>query len=105
MNKWQRKAKALVRLAEDQRGTPEGDLAREKLLLIINNHPEARDFEPVKVLVERDITMADVIRAKRIGVDLTGSWTGENLQDAIQIMMQDYNRRIHRRILEDLYNV
>lgn len=52
-NRWKRKAEALLRLAEDQRGTPEGDLAREKLAEILVNHPEAG-------LTVRDITLKDI---------------------------------------------
>ncbi|HUW11213.1 MAG TPA: hypothetical protein VM537_15895, partial [Anaerolineae bacterium] len=75
-NKWQRKARALARLAEDQRGKPEGDLAREKLLAILNKHPEAAQFEPVQQLIAQDITLKDIGWMKRHGVSVEGRWDG-----------------------------
>ena len=93
-NKWQRKADALILLAEDQKGKPEGDLAREKLLLILQNHPEAVMYKPIVDLAWRDLTTKDVAKMHRRGISTDGSWTGANLQDALNKMMQDYYRRL-----------
>ena len=40
MNKWQPKIDALILLAEDQAGKPEGELAKEKLRRILRRFPE-----------------------------------------------------------------
>lgn len=81
-------------MAEDQRGKPEGDLAREKLLKIINKYPEAAQYEPVVELVKKDLTMAEVMWMKRQGVSLAGSWTGDDLGEAIALMEADYKQRL-----------
>jgi hypothetical protein len=97
VNKWQRKATALARLAEDQRGKPEGELARQKLLEIINRHPEAAQFEPVVELAKRDIewvmTGAHLMEFKRAGGDMSGEWEGATMEDAIKVMVADYQAR------------
>lgn len=93
-NKWRRKARALAALAEDQRGKPEGELAREKLAEILNRHPAAKDFPPLRELAERDLTMAQVAMMRAHGISLEGRWTGVNLAHAIKIMEADYKRRI-----------
>lgn len=38
-DRWKTKVDALIRLAEDQAGKPEGELAREKLASILKEHP------------------------------------------------------------------
>jgi hypothetical protein len=94
--RWRSKIDALTRLAEDQRGKPEGDLARQKLIEIINKHPEAANYKPVQDLVERDLTMGDVDWMQRHGVPTQGSWTGRNLEEAIAMMEAEYKQRIAR---------
>jgi hypothetical protein len=94
VNKWKRKVQALARLADDQRGKPEGDVARRKLLQIINKYPEAGRYEPVVELARKDLTMADVGWMKRHGVSIEGSWTGRNLYKAIALMEADYRERL-----------
>jgi len=37
---WRRKVDALARLAKDQKGKPEGDVAAQKLRAIMDTHPE-----------------------------------------------------------------
>ncbi|KPK86875.1 MAG: hypothetical protein AMJ81_00180 [Phycisphaerae bacterium SM23_33] len=96
MNRWKRKVRALARLADDQRGKPEGDVARQKLLQIINKYPEAASYEPVVELAKKDLTMADVGWMKRHGVSLAGGWTGGNLYEAIALMEADYRERLAR---------
>jgi hypothetical protein len=96
MNRWKRRVQALTRLAEDQRGKPEGDVARQKLLYILNKYPEARDYEPVKELVRKDITLRDIGYMRRNNISTAGSWTGGNLQQAIKLMEADYRQRIER---------
>lgn len=96
MNKWKRKVRALAKLADDQRGKPEGDVACQKLLEIINRHPEAAEYEPVVELVKKDITLADLGKIKRSGIGLDGEWTGVNLQAAIAMMLADYRERLAR---------
>ena len=101
-NKWKRKAEALARLAEDQRGKPEGELAREKLLAIINKHPEAASYEPVVELARRDMTMRDVAQMMKDGISTAGKWEGDycggdynaQLKSAIAKMEGDYWQRI-----------
>lgn len=94
MNRWKRKVRALTRLADDQRGKPEGDLARQKLLQIINKYPEAAEYEPVVELVKKDLMTTDITWMKRHGVFVAGSWTGGNLWEAIALMEADYKQRL-----------
>jgi hypothetical protein len=94
MNRWKRKVQALAKLADDQRGKPEGDLAREKLLRIINKYPQAAQYGPVVELAKKDLTMGDVGWMKRHGVSVKGSWTGRNLVEAIALMEADYRERL-----------
>lgn len=91
MNRWKRKVQALMRLAEDQAGKPEGQLARQKLRQILKKYPQAREYEPVRVFMARDI-----VAMKRMGISTEGSWTGRNLQEAIALMMADYGTRLER---------
>ena len=95
--RWKRKAEALARLAEDQQGKPEGVLARQKLLEVIEKHPEAASYGPVVELGHHDVewimTGAHFVQMKRAGVDTTGEWTGDTLEDAIKAMMEDYKLR------------
>ena len=93
-NRWKRKAEALARLAEDQRGKPEGELAREKLQEIIANHPEARDYQPVKDLFERDLQLRDIGSMRAMGIPTDGSWSGRTLGEALAAMTRDYKSRI-----------
>ena len=93
-NKWKRKADALARLAEDQRGKPEGDLARQKLQEIIANHPEAREYQPVKDLFARDLELKDVGAMHTMGISTDGSWGGGTLAEALAAMTRDYKSRI-----------
>lgn len=88
-SKWKRKARALARLAQDQRGKPEGESARAKLLEIINKHPEAQNFEPIQRLA-----MSDVAYMRRNNIDTDGVWTGGDFKEAIALMEQDYCNRI-----------
>lgn len=67
MNRWKRKVQALARLAEDQRGKPEGELAREKMRQILERYPEARDYEPVKQFM-----MSDIAWMRRQGISTDG---------------------------------
>jgi hypothetical protein len=97
-NRWRRKAAALIRLAEDQKGKPEGDVAREKLLNIINNHPEAATFTPIVEFARREVTGADVARMRQYGSDLTGRWSGP---DAWEAMVRDYRARAHRAMVQE----
>jgi len=94
VNRWKRKVEALIRLAEDQKGRPEGDLARAKLIQILDRYPEARQYSPVVDLMQRELTMRDVAEMRRNGISTDGSWTGRNLSDAIFLMEQEYKRRM-----------
>lgn len=89
MNRWKHKVQALARLAEDQRGKPEGELAREKMCHILERYPEARDYEPVKQFM-----MSDIAYMHRQNISTSGSWTGGNVQEAVALMEADYRRRI-----------
>lgn len=89
MNRWKRKVQALARLAEDQRGKPEGKLAREKMRHILERYPEARDYEPVKRFM-----MSDIAYMARNDISTDGSWTGGDVREAVALMEVDYRRRI-----------
>lgn len=91
--KWQRKVDALILLAEDQKGKPEGDVAREKLLLILNNHPEAVRYQPLVDMAYRDISTQDVVRMHKMGISTDGVWEGATLWEAMDNMMKDYTAR------------
>lgn len=93
-NKWRRKADALARLAEDQRGKPEGDLAREKLQEIIANHPEAREYQPIEDLFARDLELKDIGAMHMAGISTAGSWSGRTVAEALATMTRDYKARI-----------
>ena len=81
-------------LAEDQKGKPEGDFAREQLLLILQNHPEAVTYQPIVDLAWRDISTKDVVTMHKMGISTDGSWTGRDLREALNKMIQDYQRRM-----------
>ncbi len=97
MNAWKRKAQALARLAEDQKGKPEGELARQKLRSILEKYPEAREYAPIKAFLGRDL-----VRLKRLGGSTDGSWTGQNIEEALALMFADYRQRLAR--AEDTYH-
>lgn len=96
MNKWQRKAIALARLAQDQHGKPEGATAEAKLLEILNKHPEATGFEPIvnEVVKLEEIKLKDLAEIKRAGGNLDGSWSGRNFDEAIKAVCRDYQERL-----------
>lgn len=102
-DRWQTKADALIRLADDQRGKPEGDLAREKLLLIINNHPESFAYQPLIDFAEREFTLQNLKEMKQQGISTDGCWIGNTLDDAIDMMVADYKRRLWCRQVERQY--
>ncbi len=87
---WRRKADSLLRLANDQAGKPEGELARAMLRRIIAKHPElTMGYEPL-----REFAMSDIGYMLRNGISTGGSWTGHNLKDAARLMVADYRQRI-----------
>ena len=91
--RWQRTVDNLLRLAQDDGATPsERETARRKIQLILERHPEAeqiRQYPPM-----REFTLGDVGFMKRNGISLEGSWTGRNLEEAAQLMIAEYRRRI-----------
>jgi hypothetical protein len=92
MDKWKRKVDALIRLAQDQAGKPEGDVAKAKLKQILDKHPwAAQEHKPLK-----DFAVSNLGYMKRVGISHEGSWTGKNLQHAIALMITDYEQRIER---------
>lgn len=91
--RWKRIADALLRLAEEQRGKPEGDLARAKLAQIIAKYPEARDYEPLQMLLVQMLTPRDIADMRRRGVNTDGSWTGRDLREALLVMAEDLRKR------------
>ncbi len=88
MNKWKRKVQALARLAEDQRGKPEGELARQKMRGILEKYPEARDYEPIRKFVASDLSY--LVKAH---IPLTGHWEGGSPAEALAAMFADYAKR------------
>ncbi len=93
MRDWRKVADDLVRLVDDQRGTPEGDTARRKLDEILAKYPEARAYEPIVDLEVKDMAMSEFGEMKRMGISTDGKWEGENLQDAIANMVSDLKGR------------
>lgn len=93
MTNWRERARALARLAECQRGKPEGDLARQKLAELLERHPEARDYQPVIDLMQRDISCQQFMHMKQAGVSIDGSWTGHTLRETIAKMCADFTYR------------
>jgi len=94
-NKWQSKIDALILLAEDQAGKPEGELAKEKLRRILRRFPElATRHEPLDDFASRVFTMRDLelMRQQRISTD--GAWSGGSLNEAINAMVADYKQRL-----------
>jgi hypothetical protein len=94
MNRWKRRARALAALADDQRGKPEGEVARQKLLEMLNKYPQAREYEPILALAKKDMTLREVGEMKRQGISLAGKWEGSDLQHSIALMIADYQQRI-----------
>lgn len=89
-DRWQSKIDALIRLAKDQAGKPEGELARAKLQQILDKYPwAAQQYQPLA-----DFAVSDLKYMMRVGISHQGSWTGRNLQEALRIMVADYKQRI-----------
>jgi hypothetical protein len=94
MNRWKTKVDALIRLAKDQAGKPEGELAREKLRQILEKYPEAaRQHEPLADYA-REFTTGDLRYMMQHDIPIEGRWTGRNVQEALAMMVGDYWRRI-----------
>ncbi len=90
MNRWKRVAEGLARLAEDQRGTPEGEAAGRKLRAILAKYPQARDYEPV-----RQFTMADLRYILRhADVSTEGRWDGQSPDDALRKAFAELGLRV-----------
>ena len=90
MDRWKSKVDALIRLAEDQAGKPEGDVARAKLQQILDKYPWAAEEHQAL----GDFAVSEFNYMKRVGISHQGRWTGRSLQDALTIMVADYRRRI-----------
>jgi len=88
-NKWQVRADSLLRLAEDQAGKPEGDVARQKLKQLLQDHPRAREYKHLQQFM-----MGDLKQMKQKGISTDGSWTGRNLEEAVAKMIDEYNQRL-----------
>ena len=90
---WQTIIDNLIRLAQDEGATPdERDTARRKISLILDRHPQAEyiaQYEPLK-----EFTMKDVGFMIRNNISTSGSWTGRTLEEAAQMMVADYRRRV-----------
>lgn len=89
MTRWKRRALALARLAEDQRGKPEGEAAARKLRYILEKYPEACEYEPIA-----EFTMRDLRFMRDSGISTGGKWEGESVEDAIAMMIRDYRARV-----------
>lgn len=99
-DRWQTKADALIKLADDQCGKPEGDLAREKLLAIINAHPESFAYQPLIDFAEREFTLSDLREMRQQNISTDGRWMANTLDGAIKMMVADYKRRLRGRQVE-----
>lgn len=96
MNRWKSKVDALIRLAKDQAGKPEGELAREKLRQILENYPQAAfQHEPLATYA-REFMGSDLMYMKRVGIPTTGRWQGRDIREAANMMVADYWDRIKR---------
>lgn len=97
-HKWQPKIDALVLLAEDQAGKPEGELAKEKLRRILRRFPElAVQHAPFGDYADRTFTVRDLSRMRHEGISTAGVWHGRNLAEAITMMEADYKRQLWER--------
>lgn len=110
MNRWKRVAASLVRLAVDQKGRPEGNVAREKLKIILEKHPEARSYRPVVEFMRLELagrgfrvpgrqrvspmTVREFHGMRRAGVDTDGSWTAGSFEKARRQMEADLRQRM-----------
>ena len=96
--KWQPKIDGLILLAEGRAGKPEGDLAKEKLRRILRRFPElAQRHAPLDEFANRVFTMRDLGQMKRQGISTDGAWSGRNLNEATNMMVADYKRRLWER--------
>jgi hypothetical protein len=96
-DRWKSKVDALIRLADDQAGKPEGELAKAKLKQILALYPEAaKEHAPFEQYAWRIFTLGDLKFMKQWDISIGGSWTGRNLQEAIATMIVDFWQRIDR---------
>jgi hypothetical protein len=96
VNRWKSKVDALIHLAKDQAGKPEGELARDKLRQILDKYPEAAfQHEPLAGYA-REFMGGDLLYMKQVGIPWTGRWQGQNMHEALQTMISDYWSRIER---------
>jgi len=90
LDRWESKVDALIRLAEDQAGKPEGEVARAKLQQILEKYSwVAEEHQPLA-----DFAISEFKYMKRVGISHQGSWTGRDLQETLTIMVADYRQRI-----------
>lgn len=95
MNRWQKIVDDLTRLARDQQGTPEGELAKQKIQEVLARHPEARHYEPVQRLVDDGIlTGADLKFMMQSNIDVEGTWEADSVAGAMKMMQADLLGRI-----------
>lgn len=110
MNRWSSKVEALHRLIAPGSGATdaERDTAKGKLEQILKNHyGQAEGHYQFANFAERyrhdpssfdaafaaTFTTRDYVRAKQSGVNMSGEWTGRNMQEAMQRMCEDLVRR------------
>ena len=78
----------LKRLAEDQRGKPEGEAALRKIRELIEKYPETRSaLKPYW-----EFTGHDFVFLKRHGINTDGVWEGRDFHEAIRRMQEHYCR-------------
>lgn len=86
------KVDGLIRLANDPGATPaERATATRKLEQIIHDRPESLEYQPLK-----EFTTRDFVAMKRADIPTGGSWTGRNLEEALALMIADYQERATR---------
>lgn len=98
---WKEKIEAIKRLATDQKGKPEGEVAEAKLLELINKYPEAAQAQEVIDYAKDLFTLKDIADMHRQGTSTDGSWTAPTFEDAIKIMIEDYRQRKAMKQTED----
>ena len=98
---WLDKAEKLAVLAEAKRKTPEGDVALSKLKLIQERHPEVvEQVTKSRPLLFSDLSimelaeMIDLGEMKLRGISLEGSWTADNMDQAVRLMLLEYLHRL-----------
>jgi hypothetical protein len=108
VNDWQRKADALARLAEDQKGKPEGEVAARKLKEIRDKHlgnktrvnSTLTELEKLRRAAQEVTDFADANRNRR--VPYTWASYQASVRDITNEMVEAAAREMGRKMAEDV---